>query len=147
MIFDTLDPVGFTRDCNDWLAFFRGRHSSSVLHTIYSQVNLLATFQCYRVMLVGILSLKIGVVKVRQFQNEYLKSSFLRKYERKIVRISAMCSEGRNLDNFLFLFWEKRWLQIFILKMTDLYVNNIWTKTISLLIRGNSISLWKNKKA
>ena len=60
---NTLDPVGFTRDCNDWLAFFRGRHSSSVLHTIYSQVNLLATFQCYRVMLVGILSLKIGVVE------------------------------------------------------------------------------------
>merc|ERR1712008_347099 len=63
LIFDTLDPVGFTRDCNDWLAFFRGRHSSSVLHTIYSQVNLLATFQCYRVMLVGILSWKRGVVE------------------------------------------------------------------------------------
>ena len=46
------------------------------------------------------------LLKVRQFQNEFMKSSFLPKYERKIVRISALCSEGRNL--FLFLFWEKR---------------------------------------
>ena len=47
-------------------------------------------------------------LKVRQFQNEFMKSLFLQKYEQKIVRISALCSEGRNLDNFLFVFWEKR---------------------------------------
>ena len=47
-------------------------------------------------------------LKVSQFQNEFMKSSFLPKYEQKIVRISALCSEGRNLDNFLFIFWEKR---------------------------------------
>ena len=29
------------------------------------------------------------------------------KYEQKIVRISALCSEGRNLDNFLFIFRMK----------------------------------------
>ena len=59
-------------------------------------------------------------VKVRQFQSEFMKSSFLPKYEQKIVRISALCSEGRNLDNSLFVFWEKRWLHKFILKLTDL---------------------------
>ena len=31
-------------------------------------------------------------LKVRQFQNEIMKSSFLPKYEQKIVRISALCS-------------------------------------------------------
>ena len=50
-----------------------------------------------------------------------MKSSFLPKYEQKNVRISALCSEGRNLDNFSFVFWEKRWLHKFILKLTDLY--------------------------
>ena len=60
------------------------------------------------------------LLKVRQFQNEFVKSSFLPKFERKIVRISALCSEGRNLDNFLFVFWEKRWLHKFILKLSDL---------------------------
>ena len=29
-------------------------------------------------------------LKVRQFQNEFMKSSFLPKYERKIVKISAL---------------------------------------------------------
>ena len=48
------------------------------------------------------------ILKVSQFQNEFMKSSFLPKYEQKIVRISALCSEGRNLYNFLFVFWEKR---------------------------------------
>ena len=32
----------------------------------------------------------------------------------------ALCSEGKNFDNFLFVFWEKRWLHKFILKLTDL---------------------------
>ena len=60
-------------------------------------------------------------LKVRQFQNEFMKSSFVPKYERNMVRISALCSEGRNLDNFLFVFWEKWWLHKLILKLTDLY--------------------------
>ena len=49
-----------------------------------------------------------------------MNSSFLQKYKQKIIRISAFCIEGRNLDNFLFVFWEKRWLYKFILKFTDL---------------------------
>ena len=47
-------------------------------------------------------------LKVRQFQNEFMKSSFLPKYEQKIVKISALTTQGRNPDNFLFVFWEKR---------------------------------------
>ena len=42
------------------------------------------------------------------FQNEFMKSSFLPKYEQKIVCISALCFQGTNLDNFLFVFWETR---------------------------------------
>ena len=43
-----------------------------------------------------------------------MKSLFLPKYEQKIT-------QGRNSDNFLFLFWEKRFICKFILKLTDLY--------------------------
>ena len=50
----------------------------------------------------------LALLKVSKFQNEFMKSWFLPKYEQKIVRISALCSEGRNLDNFSFVFWEKR---------------------------------------
>ena len=39
------------------------------------------------------------LIKVSKFQNEFIRSSFLPKYERKIVRISALCSCCRNLDN------------------------------------------------
>ena len=46
-------------------------------------------------------------LKVRQFQNEFIKSSFLPKYEPKIVKISAITTHRRNPDNFLFVFWEK----------------------------------------
>ena len=52
-----------------------------------------------------------------------MKSSSLPNYERKIIRISALHTtpqdtpQGRNLDNFLFIFWEKRWLYKFILKI------------------------------
>ena len=60
------------------------------------------------------------ILKVRQFQNEFVKSSFLPKYEQIIVRISALCSEGRNFDNLLFAFWEKWWLHKFFLKLSDL---------------------------
>ena len=38
----------------------------------------------------------------------------------KIVKISALTTQGRNPDNFSFVFWEKRWLHKFILKQTDL---------------------------
>ena len=40
------------------------------------------------------------ILKVSQFQNELMMPSFLPKYEQKIVMISALCSEGRNLDSF-----------------------------------------------
>ena len=54
------------------------------------------------------LSQKSNVLKVSKFQNDFLKSSFLPKYERKIVKISALTTQGRNPDNFSFVFWEKR---------------------------------------
>ena len=48
-------------------------------------------------------------IKVSNFQNEYLKSSFLSKYEKKIVKVSeALTTKGKDPDNFLFVFWEKR---------------------------------------
>ena len=54
-------------------------------------------------------------LKVSKFQNESMKASFLPKYEQKIVRISALCSEGRNLDKFLFVFFGK-----------DDFINSFW---------------------
>ena len=39
-------------------------------------------------------------LKVSQFQNEFMKSSFLPKYEQKIVKISALTSQGKNPNNF-----------------------------------------------
>ena len=47
-------------------------------------------------------------LEVSKFQNEFLKSSFLPKYERKIVRISALTTQGKNPVNFSFIFWKKR---------------------------------------
>ena len=44
----------------------------------------------------------------------------LPKYKQKIVKISALTTQGRNPDDFSFVFWEKRWLHKFILKLTDL---------------------------
>ena len=64
-------------------------------------------------------------LKVSKFQNGFMKSSFLPKYERKIVRISALyCAtlKGRNPYNFWFMFGEKRWHHKFILKFTNLYI-------------------------
>ena len=66
-------------------------------------------------------------LKVSNFQNDL---SFLPKYERNILRISALCSEGRNSDNFLFVFWEKRWLHVFILKLTDLHSHVVFPQQI-----------------
>ena len=62
------------------------------------------------------------VLKVSKFQSEFMKSSFLPRYEQKISGfLLCVGSEGRNLNNFLFIFWKKRWLHKFILKFTDLY--------------------------
>ena len=46
------------------------------------------------------------LIKVSKFQNELMKSSFLPKFERESVRIPAL--QGRNSDNFSFVFWEKQ---------------------------------------
>ena len=49
-------------------------------------------------------------LKVSKFQNEFMKSTFLPKYEQNIVRISDLyCAtlQGRNPYNFSFIFWEK----------------------------------------
>ena len=62
-------------------------------------------------------------LKVSKFQNDFMESSFLPKYEPNIVRISALhhaILQGRNPFNFWFIFWEKRWLHKLILKFTDL---------------------------
>ena len=60
-------------------------------------------------------------IKVRQFQNEFMKLSFLPKYEQKIVKISALTTQGRNPDNFSLVFSsEKQWFHKFILKLSDL---------------------------
>ena len=67
-------------------------------------------------------------LKISLFQNVFMKSSFLPKYEQKIVRISALCSEGRNIDDFLFVLWEKRWFHKFILKLC------IWPLEINYLV-------------
>ena len=51
------------------------------------------------------------LLKVSKFPNEFMKSSFLPKYERNIVKISALqCGtvQGRNPYNISFIFWEKR---------------------------------------
>ena len=42
------------------------------------------------------------------------------KIQTKIVKISALTTQGRNPDNFSFVFWEKRRLHKFILKLSDL---------------------------
>ena len=43
-------------------------------------------------------------LKVSKFKNEFMKSSFLQQYEQKNVKISALTAQGRNPDNFLFVF-------------------------------------------
>ena len=59
-----------------------------------------------------------------------MKSSFLPKYEQKNVKLSALTTQGRNPDNFLFVFWEKWWVHKFILKSTDLYLNRTTTPAL-----------------
>ena len=37
----------------------------------------------------------IFILKVRQFENEFMNSSFLPKYEQKIAKISALTAQGQ----------------------------------------------------
>ena len=62
--------------------------------------------------------IKMAILKVSKFQGEFMKSSFLPKYEPKIVQCGTV--QGRNPSNIWFIFWEKRWIHEFILKFTDL---------------------------
>ena len=48
--------------------------------------------------------LKPSLLKVSKFQNEFMKSSFLPKYERKIVRISARLSVAQYRVEILTIF-------------------------------------------
>ena len=59
------------------------------------------------------------MLKVSWFQYDFMKSSFLPKYEQKIVRVFTLTLQGRNPDNFSFVFWEKLWLHKFILNLSD----------------------------
>ena len=47
-----------------------------------------------------------------------LWSNHFSQIRTKIVKISALTTQGRNPDNFLFVFWEKRWPHEFILKLS-----------------------------
>ena len=47
------------------------------------------------------------LIKVAKIQNDFMKASFLTKYERKIVGISALHT-AEILTIFLFIFWEKQ---------------------------------------
>ena len=62
--------------------------------------------------------IKMALLKVSKFPNEFMKSSFLPKYEPKIVQL-AHTVQGRNLYNIWFIFWEKRWLYKLILKFIN----------------------------
>ena len=50
------------------------------------------------------------LLKFSKFQNDFMKSLSLPKYERKIVRNypPVYTIQGRNPDNLSFIFWEKR---------------------------------------
>ena len=50
----------------------------------------------------------IVYLKVSKFQSEFMKSSFLQKYEPNIVRISALYCATQQGRNFWFIFWERR---------------------------------------
>ena len=55
------------------------------------------------------------ISNIRQFQNEFVKLSFLPKYEQRDVKISALTTQGKNPDNFLFVFWDD-----------DDFINSFW---------------------
>ena len=78
------------------------------------------------------------MIKDSKFQNEFMKSSFLPKYEPNIVRsFPQYCAtlHGRNPYNFWFIFefFENRCFHEFILKFTDLY------QVLSIMIRLDKI--------
>ena len=88
------------------------------------------------------------LLKVSKFQNEFMKSSFLPKYERNIVRISTLCSVpyyraeiltifcwyfGRN-DDFINSFWD-------LLTFGKIYLN-IYPNYDRNLIRRLNIFHW-----
>ena len=69
----------------------------------------------------GGMSKKFGGQTKGQLISEWIYEVIVSpKIKQKIVRISALTTQGRNPDNFTFVFWEKRWLYKFILKITDL---------------------------
>ena len=75
------------------------------MHDI-SQISYKYLYECYRLQ-------SYRYLKVSKFQNEFMKSSFLPKYEPNFVRISALytyCAtlKGRNPYLFWFIFWEKQ---------------------------------------
>ena len=57
------------------------------------------------------------LLKVSYFQNEFMKSKFLPKYERKVVRISALCSKGS--------FWQ---IFVRILGESNDFINSFWNE-------------------
>ena len=74
------------------------------------------------------------LLKVSKFQNKFMKSSFLQKYEPKIVRISALHITGQK--SLIIIYGSYcgryiRWLHKFILKFT---VHHICCTRITLLI-------------
>ena len=122
--------IGDYRSFKEWKHFSRSKIRQSVSirflaptqpDIFYHSLHLFLSYcfiDLFNIFL--ILSGRVTYLKVSKFQNEFMKSSFLPKYKQKIVRISALCSEGRYPDIFLFVFWEKRSLHKFILKLTDL---------------------------
>ena len=55
-----------------------------------------------------------------------------------------MFSEGRNPYNVLIIFWEKRWLHKFILKLTDLYLDLNGNKRSHFKTLHNENCFWPN---
>ena len=56
------------------------------------------------------------MLKVSQFQNEFMNWLFLAKYEQKIVKISAFTTQGRNPNNFFCSYFGRN----------DYFINSFW---------------------
>ena len=92
-------------------------------------------------------------LKVKQCQNEFMKSSFLPKYEQKIVKTSALCSDGRNFDNFSFVFWvfiNSFWNCLTLCMTTRLTVclpdSRLKKANVSCTYYISTYNLWKDVK-
>ena len=59
-------------------------------------------------------------LKASIFQNEFMNSSFLPKYDQKIVRISALHTTGQKSWQFFVHIFGETMTSKFILKFTDL---------------------------